>query len=121
MRLLLAGELAEHAVSEGDLWRMCQTKDEPIRDWVKLAVNRARATGAPAVFWLDPNRAHDVALTSKVRLYLADHDVADADVSIKSPVDAIDFSKKVLYLAWHPTQPTIAVAGLNNLYIYSQH
>ena len=82
----------EHAVSEGDLWRMCQTKDEPIRDWVKLAVNRARATGAPAVFWLDPNRAHDVALTSKVRLYLADHDVADADVSIKSPVDAIDFS-----------------------------
>ena len=97
----------EHAVSEGYLWRMCQTKDEPIRDWVKLAVNRARATGAPAVFWLDPNRAHDVALTSKVRLYLADHDVADADVSIKSPVDAIDFSMTRARAG----QDTISVTG----------
>ena len=68
--------LLEHAVEEGDIWRACQTKDAPIRDWVKLAVNRARATHTPAVFWLDKNRAHDAELIKKVETYLKDHDTA---------------------------------------------
>src|SRR5690606_14291954 len=66
--------LMEHTVQPGDIWRACQTKDEPIRDWVKLAVTRARATGAPAVFWLDETRAHDRNLIAKVREYLTEHD-----------------------------------------------
>ena len=66
--------MLEHPVAQGDIWRMCQTKDVPIRDWVKLAVTRARATGAPAVFWLDEARAHDANLIAKVQAYLPEHD-----------------------------------------------
>ncbi|NWF35572.1 NADP-dependent isocitrate dehydrogenase [Mariprofundus sp. KV] len=80
--------LLEHAVEKGDIWRMCQTKDAPIRDWVKLAVTRARATGNPAIFWLDKNRAHDANLINKVNSYLADHDTAGLDIQIMAPVDA---------------------------------
>ena len=79
----------EHAVEKGDIWRMSQTKDEPIRDWVRLAVARARATGVPVIFWLDPARAHDAALIGKVTAYLKEHDTAGLDVSIATPVDAI--------------------------------
>ncbi|MFX4294185.1 NADP-dependent isocitrate dehydrogenase [Streptomyces bohaiensis] len=82
----------EHAVSEGDIWRMCQTKDAPIRDWVKLAVTRARATGDPAVFWLDETRAHDANLIAKVTTYLADHDTDGLTIEIKAPVDATAYS-----------------------------
>merc|ERR1712203_706660 len=78
----------EHSVSEGDIWRMCQTKDAPIRDWVKLAVSRARATGSPAIFWLDPNRAHDANLIALVNKYLKDHDTAGLDLSIAVPAEA---------------------------------
>ena len=88
-----AGEvLIEHHVAEGDIWRSCQTKDAPIRDWVKLAVNRARITGDPAVFWLDPQRAHDNNLISKVNEYLADHDTEGLDIRIMDPVSATKFS-----------------------------
>ncbi|WP_153557407.1 NADP-dependent isocitrate dehydrogenase [Roseimaritima sediminicola] len=80
--------LLQHDVEPGDIWRMCQTKDEPIRDWVKLAVNRARATGAAAIFWLDPARAHDANLIDKVRQYLPDHDTTGLDIQILSPVEA---------------------------------
>src|SRR5690606_37100106 len=82
----------EHKVEAGDIWRMCQTKDLPIQDWVKLAVNRARATGTPAVFWLDENRAHDVELIAKVKKYLQDHDTSGLEIHIKSPVEATRFS-----------------------------
>ncbi|OIO74421.1 MAG: isocitrate dehydrogenase (NADP(+)) [Zetaproteobacteria bacterium CG1_02_53_45] len=81
--------LLEHTVEEGDIWRMCQAKDAPIQDWVKLAVNRARATGNPAIFWLDSNRAHDANLIEKVTDYLKDHDTTGLDIQIMSPVDAI--------------------------------
>ena len=84
--------LLEHTVSEGDIWRACQTKDVPIRDWVKLAVTRARATGVPAVFWLDETRAHDAVLIEKVTTYLADHDTEDLDIMIMAPVEAINYS-----------------------------
>jgi isocitrate dehydrogenase len=84
--------LMEHKVEKGDIWRMCQTKDLPIRDWVKLAVNRAKATGQPAVFWLDPARAHDRNLITKVELYLKDHDTAGLDIQIMSPIEAIKFT-----------------------------
>ncbi len=80
--------LIEHAVSAGDVWRMCQVKDLPIRDWVRLAVSRARATGAPAVFWLDESRAHDRELIAKVRAYLGDHDTSGLTIEIMAPVDA---------------------------------
>ncbi|ATX79642.1 isocitrate dehydrogenase [Mariprofundus aestuarium] len=80
--------LLEHAVEAGDIWRMCQTKDAPIRDWVKLAVNRARATGNPAVFWLDSHRAHDANLIEKVTRYLKDHDTTGLDIQIMSPEEA---------------------------------
>ena len=80
--------LLEHRVEQGDIWRMCQTRDLPIRDWVKLAVNRARQTGQPAVFWLDKNRAHDANLIAKVETYLKDHDTSGLDIRILSPVDA---------------------------------
>ena len=80
--------LMEHVVEEGDIWRMCQTKDAPIRDWVRLAVSRARATGTPAVFWLDSQRAHDASLITKVKNYLADHNTDGLDIQIMSPVDA---------------------------------
>jgi isocitrate dehydrogenase len=84
--------LLEHAVEQGDIWRMCQTRDLPIRDWVKLAVNRARQTGQPAVFWLDSNRAHDANLIARVETYLKDHDTSGLDIRILSPVDAIRFT-----------------------------
>jgi len=84
--------LIEHKVEEGDIWRMCQTKDLPIQDWVKLAVTRARITGAPAVFWLDPQRAHDANLISKVTKYLADHDTKGLEIKIMSPVEAMRYS-----------------------------
>lgn len=82
----------EHAVEEGDIWRMCQTKDEPIRDWVKLAVTRARDSGSRAIFWLDKQRGHDRTLIDKVEKYLKDHDLAGLDISIMKPVDAIRVS-----------------------------
>lgn len=84
--------LIEHNVAKGDIWRMCQTKDLPIQDWVKLAVNRARATGDPTIFWLDEHRAHDANLISKVKLYLLDHDTAGLDIQIMSPVAAMKFT-----------------------------
>jgi isocitrate dehydrogenase len=80
--------LLEHSVEQGDIWRMCQTKDEPIRDWVRLAVSRARATGAATVFWLDEQRAHDANLIAKVKVYLQDHDTSGLDIQIMSPVEA---------------------------------
>jgi len=79
----------EHPVEAGDIWRMCQTRDLPIRDWVKLAVNRARATGDVAIFWLDENRAHDRNVIEKTSQYLADHDTSGLDIRIMSPVDAV--------------------------------
>ncbi len=84
--------LIEQSVETGDIFRMCQVKDAPIRDWVKLAVNRARATGTPAVFWLDKNRGHDAELIKKVELYLKDHDTDRLDLRILAPVDATRFS-----------------------------
>ena len=84
--------LIEHEVEPGDIWRACQTKDVPIRDWVKLAVTRARASGAPAVFWLDETRAHDRNLIAKVSEYLPEHDTSGLDIEIMAPVDAITFS-----------------------------
>ncbi|MDF3027757.1 MAG: isocitrate dehydrogenase, NADP-dependent [Fluviicola sp.] len=84
--------LLEHAVENGDIWRMCQTKDAPIRDWVKLAVTRARLSNTPAVFWLDKNRAHDAELISKVELYLKDHDTSGLDIRILSPDQATQFT-----------------------------
>jgi isocitrate dehydrogenase len=84
--------LMEHTVDAGDIWRMCQTKDVAIRDWVKLAVTRARATGAPAVFWLDAARAHDAQLIDKVNAYLTEHDTNGLQIEIMAPVDAIAFS-----------------------------
>ncbi len=80
--------LLEHAVETGDIWRMCQTKEAPIRDWVRLAVSRARATGATAIFWLDQQRAHDANLIVKVNRYLPDHDTSGLDIQIMRPVDA---------------------------------
>ena len=84
--------LMEQQVEQGDIWRMCQVKDAPIRDWVKLAVNRARTAGIPAVFWLDQNRAHDAQLIEKVNKYLKDHDTSGLEIHIMSPVDATRFS-----------------------------
>ncbi|MEL4308788.1 NADP-dependent isocitrate dehydrogenase [Joostella sp. CR20] len=82
----------EHNVEEGDIWRMCQAKDLPIQDWVKLAVTRARATNTPAVFWLDENRAHDAELIKKVNVYLKDHDTSGLDIRIMSPEEATHFT-----------------------------
>jgi len=82
----------EHMVNKGDIWRMCQTKDEPIRDWVKLAVNRARATGSRAIFWLDQAREHDANLIVSVNHYLKEHDLTGLDISIMKPVDAVRIS-----------------------------
>jgi isocitrate dehydrogenase len=84
--------LMEHRVEKGDIWRMCQTKDLPIQDWVKLAVNRAKATGSPTIFWLDPNRAHDANLIKKVNQYLSGYDTTDLDIKIMSPVEAMRFT-----------------------------
>jgi len=84
--------LMEHEVQAGDIWRMCQTRDLPIRDWVKLGVTRARQTGAAAIFWLDQNRAHDANLIAKVNTYLQDHDTDGLDIQILAPVDAMRLS-----------------------------
>ena len=84
--------LLEHHVEAGDVWRACQTKDAAIRDWVKLAVKRARASGAPAIFWLDPARAHDAQLIAKVEHYLKDHDTSGLDLRIMSPAAACRLS-----------------------------
>ncbi|MHC9879639.1 NADP-dependent isocitrate dehydrogenase [Corynebacterium diphtheriae] len=88
-----AGEaLIEHDVEAGDIWRACQAKDAPIQDWVKLAVTRSRLSGMPAVFWLDPERAHDRNLITLVKKYLADHDTEGLDIQIMSPTEATQFS-----------------------------
>ncbi len=84
--------LIQHEVEAGDIWRGCQAKDLPIQDWVKLAVRRARATGAPAVFWLDENRGHDAQMIEKVKKYLKDHDTNGLDIQIMAPVDAMLFT-----------------------------
>jgi len=97
----------EHAVEAGDIWRMCQTKDAPIQDWVKLAVTRARLSGTPAVFWLDPKRAHDAQLVAKVERYLKDHDTAGLDIRILSPVEAMRLSLERI----RQGQDTISVTG----------
>ena len=99
--------LLEHAVEEGDIWRACQTKDAPIRDWVKLAVNRARATGDAAVFWLDEKRAHDAQLIAKVKAYLADHDTKGLDIRILPPAEACTFSLERIVQG----KDTISVTG----------
>src|SRR5690606_21566070 len=88
-----SGELLmEHEVEEGDIWRMCQTKDAAIQDWVKLAVNRARATGVPAVFWLDKERAHDEQIIAKVQKYLPMHDTEGLEIHVMAPREATKFS-----------------------------
>ncbi|WP_281557411.1 NADP-dependent isocitrate dehydrogenase [Thalassomonas sp. RHCl1] len=99
--------LLEHAVEEGDIWRMCQVKDAPIQDWVKLAVNRARATGVPAVFWLNEDRAHDKQLIAKVNAYLPNHDTTGLDIRILSPVKATEFSLERIVKG----EDTISVTG----------
>ena len=99
--------LLEHEVFEGDIWRMCQTKDEPIKDWVKLAVNRARSTGTPAVFWLNEERAHDSEIIKKVQLYLEDHDTDGLDIRILDPEKATKFSLERIKKG----QDTISVTG----------
>ena len=86
--------MMEHAVEKGDVWRMSRVKDIPVKDWVRLAVSRARATGSPAIFWLDENRAHDAQIIKKVNTYLKDHDLSGLDVQIMSPVDAMNFTLK---------------------------
>jgi isocitrate dehydrogenase len=103
-----AGEtVLEHTVGAGDIWRMCQTKDVPVRDWVKLAVTRARASGAPAVFWLDEDRAHDANLIAKVKQYLSEHDTDGLQIEIMPPVDAIAFSLERI----RKGEDTISVTG----------
>lgn len=99
--------LLEHPVEKEDIWRMCQVKDAPVQDWVKLAVNRARATGAPTIFWLDKNRAHDSQLIQKVDKYLKDHDTSGLDIQIMAPVEATRFSLERLKAG----KDTISVTG----------
>ena len=99
--------LLEHTVEAGDIWRACQTKDIPVRDWVKLAVSRARASGAPAVFWLDRDRAHDRELIAKVEVYLQEHDLDGLQIEILSPVQAMDFSLQRIRRG----EDTISVTG----------
>ena len=99
--------LIEHQVEAGDIWRMSRVKDIPIQDWVKLAVNRARATGAPAVFWLDKNRAHDANVIAKVETYLKNHDTAGLEIRILAPVEAIQYSVERI----RQGKDTISVTG----------
>lgn len=99
--------LLQHQVEQGDIWRMCQTKDLPIQDWVKLAVNRARLTGQPAVFWLDQNRAHDANLIKKVETYLPQHDTSGLEIKIMAPVEATHFTLERL----KESKNTISVTG----------
>ena len=84
--------ILKHKVEKGDIWRMCQVKDAPIQDWIKLAITRARATNTPAVFWLDKNRAHDSELIKKVKAYLPNHNTEGLDIRILSPEEATNFS-----------------------------
>ena len=103
-----AGEvLTSHVVEPGDIWRACQTKDEPIRDWVKLAVTRARASGSPAVFWLDETRAHDANLIEKVRTYLQDHDTDGLTIEVMAPAEATTYSVERIRRG----EDTISVTG----------
>lgn len=97
----------EHSVNSGDVWRMCQTKDVAIKDWVKLAVKRSRATGSPAVFWLDKQRAHDAQLIQKVETYLGEHDTHGLEIKILSPVEAMKYSLERI----RKGQDTISVTG----------
>ena len=99
--------LFEHQVEQGDIWRACQTKDAPVQDWVKLAVNRARATGDATVFWLDENRAHDAQIIAKVKKYLADHDTTGLDIRILAPAAACTFSLERIVQG----KDTISVTG----------
>lgn len=99
--------LMEHSVEAGDIWRMCQTKDEPIKDWVKLAVNRAKATNTPSIFWLDTERAHDRILIEKVEAYLPEYDTDGLDIQIMSPVDATHHALARVKMG----QDTISVTG----------
>ena len=99
--------LIEHTVAAGDIWRACQTKDVPVRDWVRLAVERARATGVPTVFWLDADRAHDARVIAKVEAYLPDHDTDGLDLRILKPTDAIAFSLERI----RKGEDTISVTG----------
>ncbi len=99
--------MQEHQVEEGDIWRMCQTKDEPVQDWVKLAVKRARISGMPAIFWLDRDRPHDLQLVHKVERYLKDHDTEGLDIRIMRPVVAIRFTMERLIRG----MDTISVTG----------
>jgi isocitrate dehydrogenase len=99
--------LLEHAVEEGDIWRMCQAKDLPIQDWIKLAVTRARASETPAVFWLDENRAHDAEIIKKVNLYLPTHDTSGLDIRILSPIKATEFTLERIVKG----EDTISVSG----------
>jgi len=100
-------ELMKHDVEAGDIWRMSRVKDIPIQDWVKLAVTRARATGAPAVFWLDKNRAHDTQIIAKVEKYLKNHDTKGLEIKILSPVEAMNYSLERI----RKGQDTISVTG----------
>ena len=97
----------EQQVEQGDIFRMCQVKDAPIRDWVRLAVNRAKATGAPAVFWLDSNRAHDAQIIAKVNEYLKEHDTTGLEICILPPVEAMQFSIE----RFRAGKDTISVTG----------
>ena len=99
--------LIEHEVEEGDIWRMCQVKDLPIQDWVKLAVKRAKATGVPTIFWLDKNRAHDAQIIQKVKAYLPNHDTEGLDIRILSPIEAT----KVSLRRMKDGEDTISVTG----------
>jgi isocitrate dehydrogenase len=99
--------IIEHSVEEGDIWRMCQTKDLPIQDWVKLAVTRAKVSNTPAVFWLDENRAHDLEIIKKVNLYLLNHDTTGLDIRILAPIDATNFTLKRIVKG----EDTISVSG----------
>ena len=99
--------LMEHKVGKGDIWRMCQTKDVSIKDWVKLGVSRAKATGNPAIFWLDKNRAHDAGLIAKVEVYLKDHDTSGLEIKIMAPVEACRYSLERIKKG----QDTISVTG----------
>jgi isocitrate dehydrogenase len=99
--------LMEHLVEQGDIWRMCQTKDLPVKDWVRLAVARARITGSPAVFWLDKNRAHDANLIKKVENYLPEHDINGLEIKIMAPVEAMKYSLERVKAG----QDTISVTG----------
>lgn len=99
--------LMSHSVEEGDIWRMCQTKDIPVQDWVKLAVRRAKNTGNPSIFWLDENRAHDRNLIEKVNKYLPNHDTKGLEIKIMNPVDAINYSMERVKAG----KDTISVTG----------